>query len=695
MTSMSSAAHSVAASDEVSDAHGIFQNLFVAYPDALLVADTGGRIVLANRGAAQLLGYSVEELVGLEVDELVPDSVRPLHAQYRDAYGRAPRARPMGTQMNLVAKRRDGTEVMVEIALSPLCSHGEPFVVAAIRDIGSYPRVKEALRRARYSEHVAQFGRVAVDERTSSRLIQDLPAIAIEALQVEVALVYWLEPDHQSFRLVSRVGLDELAWEPATPNTAATLVGHVGASTGSTVVDDYRIEKRFPDTGRLVDAGLRSGLFVPLLDRGHTVGAVAVHSRQPQRFGDDEVRFIDALSNLLITTVQRAQSDEALQHAQRLESVGQLTGGIAHDFNNLLMIIQGNLQVLEELPSVSCDAQAPQLVSAANRAAKRGSELTRKLLAFSRRQVLQPGEVDVGAMVESLADMLRRTVDQRIEIDVDLPAPCPAIVVDSGQLESALLNVAINARDAMPDGGRLTFSAGPCSWLPTEVRADLGDAALSDERYAFIAVADSGNGMSAEVRQRAFEPFFTTKEAGRGTGLGLSTVYGFVKQSRGAISLRSAPGAGTVIELYFPRATEAAEPAFETFVADAGRLQGLRVLLVEDDADVRAVALAFLRALGCEATAAASAEDAGAILERQSDYDLLVTDIALGTGMRGTDFAADVIRRMPHIGVLLVSGFSAELLDADRNAPAGWELLQKPYGREALAAAITRVVSPR
>ena len=191
------------------DENTVFRTLFAAYPDALIVTDAGGAIVLANPSAANLLGYTIDELVGLHVDALVPDSIRPRHAAYRDAYGRNPRPRPMGTQMDLVARRRDGSEVMVEIALSPLQSHGLPLVVAAIRDIGAYPRVKQALQRVRYSENLAQLGHLAVDARDPQVLLEQVPAIAADALQVEVAVVFLLESNRLEFRVAGGVGLIE------------------------------------------------------------------------------------------------------------------------------------------------------------------------------------------------------------------------------------------------------------------------------------------------------------------------------------------------------------------------------------------------------------------------------------------------------------------------------------------------------
>ena len=678
------------------DEDSVFRTLFTANPDALIVADALGTIVLANPAAAGLLGYSASELVGLNVDALVPDAIRPRHAAYRGAYAHNPKPRPMGTGMELVAKRRDGSEVVVEIALSPLQNHGLPLVVAAIRGIGAYPRVKQALQRARYGEHLAQLGRLAVDSRDPKVLLDQVPAIAVQALEVEVGMVFLLEADRLHFRVASGVGnLDGETLGCLIANRLDTPQGFMLAEGRPVIVDDYRTERRFLVPPTYLTSGLASGLAVPLTDRGKIIGALTVRSRETQRFGDDECRFLGSLSNLLATSLQRTQSEEALNHAQRLESVGQLTGGIAHDFNNLLTIIQGNLQVLEELPALAEDSWGLHLVDAATRATKRGAELTDKLLAFSRRQVLQPNPVDLGVLLNSLADMLRRTVDQHIRIDVEVAPACPPVLADPGQLESALLNIAINARDAMPDGGTLRFCADPCAELPPEVRNERDVPGAIGHGYVAISITDTGAGMLDEVKERAFEPFFTTKEAGRGTGLGLSTVYGFVKQSRGAIALESTLGTGTTLTLFIPQHQATCTTLLHVASASEALLNGLNVLLVEDESEVRAVVHNFLDTLGCKVTTASTAEQALLTLGQEAMFDLLLTDVALGAGMRGSQLAAHARQRFPALAVLLMSGFSYELLDGDRNLPVPWELLRKPCSRDELARAIARVLAQK
>ncbi len=668
------------------DAQTVYRSVFAAYPDALIVVDAAGVIVLANPPAAALLGYADGELTGLNVDALVPDAIRPEHAAYRAAYADAPRTRPMGTQMDLVARRRDGSQVMVEIALSPLQDQGLPLVVASIRDIGTYPRVRQALLRARYSEHLAQLGRTAVDVRDPQTILAHVTTLVASALQLDAVIVYLLEPERQEFRVASSVGLDAIRPIGArVANRPDAFPGVLLHHAGPTPLGADGVA--LPEA--LAREGLACGVAVPLTDRGKTFGVLAVLSRRLQAFGGDEIRFLDALCSLLATSLQRAQTEEALNHAQRLESVGQLTGGIAHDFNNLLTVIQGNLQFLEDVPALAADANGQRMLAAAARATRRAAELTGKLLAFSRRQMLQPQPVDIGPLLASLVDMLRRTLDQRVRIELDVEPGLPAVLVDPVQLESAMLNVAINARDAMPDGGRLGFRVAACDAPVPDVAPE-----QAGEPFVAVVIADTGTGMPEEVRERVFEPFFTTKGVGRGTGLGMSTVHGFVKQSRGSIAIASAPGAGTTVTLFLPTLATDAHTSIDE-AAPARLARGLRVLLVEDDAAVREVAVGFLAGFGCVVTSCTTGEEALAVLEREAAFDLLLTDIALGPGLRGTDVAARAQRRQPDLAVLLVSGFSEELVDADQTAPIDWELLPKPYSRNELERAISTAIGAR
>ena len=702
----------------------IYRSLFVACPDALLLVDRQGMILLANPQASHLLGYGEHELVGLSVDALVPAAIRPRHAAHRQSYGQHPRARPMGTQMELVARRRDGSEVRVEIALSPLQDHGLPYVVAAVRGIDNYPRVQQALRRARYSECLAQMARLAVDEPALQVMLQRLPEAVAEVVQADSAALWLLEPGKGEFRVVG--GANLLPGETLgmrMRNEPGSAEGHAADSATAVCVADFAAQTRFAMPPLCHDHGLRSALAMPLVDRGQVMGVLTLRCRQPRTFAADELQFVESIASLLATRLQRAHSEEALQHVQRLETVGQLTGGIAHDFNNLLTIIQGNLQVLEDRPSMQSDETAAECLAAAMRASQRSAELTHKLLAFSRRQALSPRLLDVAALLHGLAGMLRRTLDR--SIDVQLNTHALHCVADPAQLESALLNLAVNARDAMPGGGVLRLSCQPLVAFSSDLAAELSAGLAEGRRYAVIEVSDNGAGMSADVMQRAFEPFFTTKELGRGTGLGLSTVFGFVKQSLGTVRLRSVVGQGSTVMIVLPsvpaeQAADTADMADGAPAADvAGEPHpantvdsvaparagtppalraGLRVLLVEDESEVRQTVANTLRALGCQVTALENAEQALALLNEhphpnsQDMPDLLLSDVALGAGKPGTELARLVQARWPAMGRLLMSGY---VYDAEHGARATTddELLRKPFDRAALLAAIGRALA--
>jgi PAS domain S-box-containing protein len=691
----------------------IFRSLFDAYPDGVVLVNHAGVILLANPGACTLLGYSREQLEGLLVDQLVPVGVMPRHAAYRQDYALAPRARPMGTELELKARRADGNEVMVEIALSPLrVGDGDEaldYVVASVRGISAYPRVKRAMQRARYNEFVVQLGRVAVDTLNPEELLQRMPEVVAQALEVQSVGVFLISPNQLELRGASLAGVDASeAAQEVYANRPDTLAGYVVEQRAPVQVTHFAREQRFEVPARLLQAGAQSGLGVPLADRGKVIGILTAWSHQPNRFGDEEVAFLEALASLLSTSLQRTQAEQQLRHAQRMESVGQLTGGIAHDFNNLLTVIQGNLQMLADLPAVVADGLAPQLVAAASRAGQRGADLTGKLLAFSRRQPLVPQALDPAAMLQSLADMLRRTLGEQVQVQVFARPGLPHCLADPVQLEAALLNVAINARDAILEaapaaGGSLVLrcGAGP---RPLALGNDSGPAALdfhSGPQNAaadvWFSVQDNGCGMSAEVRDRAFEPFFTTKEAGRGTGLGLSTVYGFVKQSHGSLHLDSTPGVGTTVTLYLP-ALNAAQPVLA--VTEATALPpGLHVLLVEDDADVRGVAQAFLQSMACRVTAFANAESALAALSAtphrgasrsHPPFDLLFSDITLGAGIDGFELARRVHAQQPSLPVLLCSGYSRFLSHGEDAASPPWPVLKKPYTQAELKRAMAQ-----
>ena len=682
----------------------VFRAVFDAHSESVLLVDSAGVIQLANPAASHLLGYSAEQLVGLNVDALVPLGVVARHAGLREGYAHAPRSRPMGSELELTARRADGSEVMVEIALSPLTIGTTLYVVASLRGIGAYPRVQRAMRRARYSECVGQVGRVAADAHDTDELTSCVAAFAAQALEVECMTVWLLETNRLEFHVASFFMASPAGPPPVSvPNRPDTLLGYVAAQSEAVTVSSVARENRFNIGADLRQGRAECALAVPMIGDGQVIGVLTASSVKPGRFGDDERSFLDALANLVVTSLQRSRSEAQLAHSQRMESVGQLTGGIAHDFNNLLTVIQGNLQMLADHPGVAGNELLAQMVGAASRASNRGAELTSKLLAFSRRQALAAGPVNVGELLHSLADMLRRTLGTRITVAVHVHPGCPPCHADAGQLESALLNIAVNSRDAMPDGGALTFSCASFSPVPAEMRgvpgaaADPGSSRASSAdaggpECVSITIKDTGVGMSAAVLDRAFEPFFTTKEAGKGTGLGLSTVYGFVKQSGGHLKVDSSPGAGTSIQIYLPaaRTQPVARPRAAAPAAELPR--GTRVLMAEDEPGVRAVALAFFEAMGCQVTACIEGESALVELRRGQVFELLFSDINLGEGMNGIELAEQARALAPRMAILLTSGYSIDLSAESPRNPQHWPVLHKPYSREELMQAAGEVL---
>lgn len=404
------------------------------------------------------------------------------------------------------------------------------------------------------------------------------------------------------------------------------------------------------------------------------------HVDEPDRPGEDSIIFVCQ------DITEARQSDARSQQARRLEALGKLTGGIAHDFNNLLTVMIGNSEMLER--RLFDDARYRPLAEMTREAAERGAELTRRLLAFARRQALAPQVVDSNGLIRELEELLRRSLRENIDLRFFLADGLAPALVDPAQLESVLLNLSINARDAMPDGGKLTIETANVV-LDTET-AELYRVAPG--AYVLIAVADTGHGMTAETARQAFDPFFTTKPPGEGTGLGLSMVYGFARQSRGHVSLYSEPGIGTIAKLYLPQAVGATEAAMCRPKADILVGGSERILLVEDNALVRHYSLNATRSLGYEVMAVEDAEAALHILDSPAEIDLLLTDVVLPGGMNGARLAERARDLRPGLKVLFMSGYTANAIDPDGRLDPGVELLQKPFGLNGLATKIRRVI---
>jgi signal transduction histidine kinase/CheY-like chemotaxis protein len=395
----------------------------------------------------------------------------------------------------------------------------------------------------------------------------------------------------------------------------------------------------------------------------------------------EAVRSLRQTSLSLAEEVSRRERAEAsLLQWQRLEAVGQLTGGIAHDFNNLLTIILGNLQLADRRADIG---GMRRLHDAMRQAAERGAGLTRQLLAFSRQQALNPEAVDLNSVLQNTRAWISRGIAEDVEIGFDLQSDLWAAQVDVGEFEAAILNIAVNARDAMPDGGQLTIRTRNLELTPDDAQHHPN---LAPGPYVCVSLEDTGQGMPPDVLARVYEPFFTTKEVGKGTGLGLSRVYGFVQQSGGSIKVESQVGQGTTVSIYLPKssapATAIGEDASDKITASGTGT----VLVVEDNEDLRRVTVSLLHDLGYSTMVARNGIEALAVLRAGEPVDLLFSDIVMPRGMTGVQLAREALALQPDLKVLLTTGFAGSLAEHD------FPVLQKPFSELELSRAIGRAM---
>jgi len=492
------------------------------------------------------------------------------------------------------------------------------------------------------------------------------------------------------------MGLDGLlievndAWVAYTGHGRAAAIGHSFAEFLDPASAALYREKAVPELIDSVPAMDSRSVEYRLIKASGEIADIMLTAR-PER--DANGRFLHSLSVISDITA-RSRAEMELRQAQKLEALGRLTGGVAHDFNNLLMIIQGSLQLLHRrLPAG--DSRAARLLDAAVEGAKRGAALTTRLLAFARQQELTPGPLDPRKLLASLRPMLSHLLGPEIRIEEDFPAELWNLRADPNQLELALLNLAANARDAMPNGGHLRLAARNATVVATDssFMAAGNQAVAPVGEHVVLVVSDTGTGMDEAALARAADPFFTTKGPGKGTGLGLSMVHGFAVQSGGALLLRSQPGAGTTAELWLPRTLEPMRDgeAAATRHTAAAVERSLRILLVDDDPLVIAGTVGMLEELGHDAIhAAASGEEALAVLRQDGAFDLLLTDHMM-PGMSGMQLAAQARRLYPSLPILIASGF-AEFAGL---AAAEWPRLRKPYSLDDLSDALSALESGR
>lgn len=457
-------------------------------------------------------------------------------------------------------------------------------------------------------------------------------------------------------------------------------------------------------TGKPIDLSTLVDHFVPedqikvtrAFERAETTGGIEFEHRI-RRASDNAVRwvnvkgrtFYDRLKPVRITGVtaditQRREVDEQLRQAQKMEAVGQLTGGIAHDFNNLLMIVGGSIEMIGR--RMGDDPKVRTLFDAARQAVGRGAKLNQQLLAFSRRQDLHMEIVQINDFVSTFEHLLDRAIGETVKLEIVQDQDLWLCRTDPHQLEAAILNLAINARDAMPQGGRLIIKTGNRS--VDDALASRWEAAAGD--YVVVSIEDTGVGMSPEVLAHVFEPFFTTKDVGRGTGLGLSQVYGFAKQSGGFVAVTSAPRCGTLIEVFLKRSMEPLPAAREIGQAILQKGSGV-VLVVEDDAAVRATTSGMLEELGYSVLCAETARAALELIQANASVDLVFSDVVMPNGMSGVELAQQIVSLRPDLPVLLTSGYTAQRVIPE--TPAGvLTLLKKPFSHADLSIAIRNIM---
>ena len=383
--------------------------------------------------------------------------------------------------------------------------------------------------------------------------------------------------------------------------------------------------------------------------------------------------------------------EEALRQSQKMEAVGQLTGGLAHDFNNLLAGISGSLELIEARIAQGRSKDVGKYIAAAQGAARRAAALTHRLLAFSRRQTLAPKAIDADRLVRGMLDLIQRTVGPSVEVRHVGADGLWTVLADPSQLENALLNLCINARDAMPEGGRITIETDNC-WIDRQ-RAEAQD--MPEGPYLSLCVSDTGTGMPPAVVARAFDPFFTTKPMGEGTGLGLSMIYGFAKQSGGQVRINSTVGQGTNVCIYLPR--HFGEADADGPDPGRGRMApaeaGETVLIVDDEPTVRMLVTDVLSDLGYTAIEAADGAGGLSVLQSGARIDLLVTDVGLPGGMNGRQMADAARVGRPDLKVLFITGFAESALPGDGRLESGMAVLTKPFAVEALAARIREMIA--
>ncbi|MBA3392268.1 MAG: PAS domain S-box protein [Deltaproteobacteria bacterium] len=623
--------------------------------DCVIAIDHQGRIIEFNHAAEKTFGYRRVDVLGKNMAKLlVPEHLRHRHNDGLGKYLATGVPKNLGRRLELSAQRADGTEFPIELSINRV-ETDPPIFAGFLRDITDRVEAQREIERT--------MERFELVTQATNDVIYDWD-LRSHAIWWSEAFTRIYGDPHLAGHTAYEAWLDRV--HPEDRDAVGHSINHVIDRGGSMWTAEYRFRRG-------------NGTYAKIFDRGYVM----------RDAGKQPTRMIGAMVDL----TERHLLEEQLLRSQKMEAIGQLSGGIAHDFNNLLTIIDCNLFLVSRGITSEDPATRRELTTYLDEIAQtsgRAASLTRQLLMVSRNQPVRQSATDLNGVVVEMTRMLRRVLGEQVELRVDTSAALPAIMADVGMIEQVVINLAVNARDAMPDGGSLAISTGVSTLRETTMMQGLEVRAGT---YVKLLVTDTGNGISPEVLPKIFEPFFTTKDIGKGTGLGLSTVYGIVRQHRGGIDVSSQPGQGTTFVVYLPMTLAAT-------MAETAPSQGTDVplgtetiLVVEDEQVLRAGIASFLRRCGYSVLEAASAVAALAVWDKHRDaIALVLTDMVMPAGMTGRDLAARLRRERPQLPILYTSGYAAELATAGEPLVEGENFIEKPYAPSKLAQLIRRTL---